>query len=390
MELKEQLELLSTKLEGKTKDEIKTAFEGFVIENEKAINDASEKTKTDLLEEIKTLKDSAEAKAKETQDHLDALDVRMKGIKNVGSKTVDVLNELITKNFESISEVVRKGKVFIESKAVGNMTLGASLTGDQPRSYSSTVATLPNQILNFHEVIGSINIGNGTYTFPRRTTSEGAAATQVEGSDKGQIDYDLAMIDVNTDFIAGFCVYSKKMANNLPFLESFLPNELRRSYFDAENSVFNTALIAVATASVQIITGKNKIEMLMNEVATLAGLNWGTDCIIVTPADYNTILQTEVSTGAGYGLPGVVTLINGMLSINGIPLKQVNWLAANKYYVGKFTEVKKVVTESLSIQFSTEDEDNFRKNNITARVEAQVGLAVHRPDAIIFGDFTAT
>ena len=385
VEFKDALEALSAKLDGKSKAEIKTAMETFAVENQKAIDSASEKTKADLLEELKEMKDTAI----EAQKHLDALDVRLQGGNHNSKAQKDALVEMITKNFDVIKEVERKGKVWVENKAVGNMTLGASLTGDQPRSYSDTVATLPNQILNFDELIGSINIGNGTYTFPRRTTSEGAVATQTEGSDKGQVDYDLAMIDVNTDFIAGFCVYSKKMANNLPFLESFLPNELRRSYFDGENAVFNTALIAAATASVQIITGKNKIEMLMNEVATLAGINWSTDCIVVTPADYNSILQTEVSTGAGYGLPGVVTLVNGQLAINGIPLKQVNWLAANKYYVGNWNQVKKVTTEGLSIQFSTEDEDNFRKNNITARVEAQVGLAVHRPDAMIYGDFTA-
>ena len=71
----------------------------------------------------------------------------------------------------------------------------------------------------------------------------------------------------------------------------------------------------------------------MNEVATLAGSNWSTDGIVVSPADYNSILQTQVSTGAGYGLPGVVTLVNGRLAINGIPLFQANFMAANKYYV---------------------------------------------------------
>ena len=385
MELKEQLEALSTKLEGKSKEEIKTAMETFATENTKAIEAATTEVKDALLVQIEELK----TKAEETQKHADALDVKMQDQKKGLKVTNDPVKEIITKDFDKIKTVVKSGKVYLETKAVGNMTLGANLTGDQPRTFSNEVATLPMQILNFSDLIGTINIGNGTYTFPRRTTSEGAAATQVEGSDKGQIDYDLSMIDVNTDFIAGFCVYSRKMANNLPFLESFLPGELRRSYFDAENSVFNTALAAGATASTQIITGKNKIEMLMNEVATLAGSNWSTDGIVLSPADYNSILQTEVSTGAGYGLPGVVTLINGRLAINGIPLFQANFLAANKYYVGNWSQIKKVVTEGLSLQFSTEDEDNFRKNNITARIEAQVGLAIHRPDSMIYGDFTA-
>ena len=44
------------------------------------------------------------------------------------------------------------------------------------------------------------------------------------------------MIDANTDFIAGFAVYSKKMRNNLPFLESTLSLDLRDDYFRGENS----------------------------------------------------------------------------------------------------------------------------------------------------------
>lgn len=377
-ELQAELKNMADGLEGKSKQEIKDALESFEAKNKEVIDN-----------QVKEVKDELEAKLKEVQDYANTLDVKMQEKSKKESKSVDTVKAIIVDGYENIKNVVKSGKVFIESKAVGNMTLSASLTGDQPRTFSNVVATIPDQILNFSDLVGVINIGNGTYTFPRRTTSEGAAATQVEGADKGQLDYDLSMIDVNTDFIAGFCVYSRKMANNLPFLESFLPGELRRSYFDAENSVFNTALAAAATASTQVITGKNKIEMLMNEVATLAGSNWSTDGIVVSPADYNSILQTEVSTGAGYGLPGVVTLVNGRLAINGIPLFQANFLAANKYYVGNWSTIKKVVTEGLSLQFSTEDEDNFRKNNITARIEAQVGLAIHRPDAIIYGDFTA-
>ncbi len=286
--------------------------------------------------------------------------------------------------------MVRKGnKVNIETKAVGNMTLGVNLTGDQPRDYSNVVAMVPRQLVNFADLVQGITISGGTYTFPRETGSEGSIATQTEGSDKAQIDYDLTMVDVNTDFIAGFAVYSKKMANNLPFLESFLPQALRRDYWKSENSIFNTALAAAVTASTQVITGQNKIEMLMSEMATLEGTNFAADGIVMTPADYWDILATEKSTGAGYGLPGVVTLNNGQLAINGVPLYRANWLAANKYYVGDWGTIKKVVTEGLSVEFSQHDEDNFRKNNITARIESQVAIAVHRPDSMIYGDFTA-
>jgi len=383
-ELKDALDVLKTELEGKSKAEVKSAIDAFEAKYKEVLE-----AKNITEAELKTATDELEAKLQAVQDHADKLDVKLQA-KQKEIKGADPVKEIITNSFDKISTVVKAGKVYIETKTVGNMTLSASLTGDQPRTFSNTVATLPNQILNFSELVGMINIGNGTYTFPRRTTSEGAAATQTEGSDKGQIDYDLSMIDVNTDFIAGFCVYSRKMANNLPFLESFLPGELRRSYFDAENSVFNTALLTAATASSQVITGQNKIEMLLAEIATQEAINWSVDGIVVTPADYWDILVTEKSTGAGYGLPGIVSLDGGQLRINGIPIYRANFLAASKYYVGNWAQVKKVVTEGLSLQFSTEDEDNFRKNNISARIEAQVGLAVHRPDAMIYGDFTST
>ena len=45
--------------------------------------------------------------------------------------------------------------------------------------------------------------------------------------------------------------------------------------------------------------------------------------------------------------------------------------------------------QRFSFAVSEEDADNFRKNNITARVEAQVTLTVEQPGALIYGDFTA-
>ena len=282
------LEALKIELEGKSKIEVDKEIKTFEEKYKDTIKKEEFKSLFDT--EVKAITDDFEAKLKLVQDHTDKLDVKMQSTA-VAKKNVDPIKEMINESFDKISLVVKNKNVYLESKTVGNMTLGASLTGDQPRTYSDTVATLPNQILNFSSLIGAINIGNGSYTFPRRTTAEFTSGTtfrvQTEGSDKDQADYDLEMITVNSDFIAGFSVYSRKMANNLPFLESFLPGELRRSYFDAENSIFNAALITAATASA--VTTGNYIERLISEISTLEGSNWGTDGIVVTPADYWTI-----------------------------------------------------------------------------------------------------
>ena len=373
MELKEQLEALTLKLEGKSQNEVKSAIEAFEVKNKEVIDN-----------QIKEVKESFEVQLKELQAHADKLDVKLQAKAKNEMVKGDAVKSAITENFDSIKSV-RKGQA-VQVKAVGDMTLGASLTGDQPRTYNYDVVSVPGQALNVSDLAGSVSISGGTYTFVRVVKGEGSISAQTEGSSKTQIDYDYTMVDVNTDFIAGFARYSKKMANNLPFLESSLPNELRRDYFISENAAFNTVLAAAATAST--LTTGNSIERLIANIAVLEGINHVVNGVVISPADYWSILVTEKSTGAGYGLPGVVTFDGGVLRISGIPIYKATWLAANKYYVGDWSRVKKVVTEGLSLDFSETEGTNFVKNEITARIEAQVALAVEQPSALIFGDFT--
>ena len=373
MELKEQLEALTLKLEGKSQNEVKSAIEAFEVKNKEVIDN-----------QIKEVKESFEVQLKELQAHADKLDVKLQAKAKNEMVKGDAVKSAITENFDSIKSV-RKGQA-VQVKAVGDMTLGASLTGDQPRTYNYDVVSVPGQALNVSDLAGSVSISGGTYTFVRVAKGEGSISAQTEGSSKEQIDYDYTMVDVNTDFIAGFARYSKKMANNLPFLESSLPNELRRDYFISENAAFNTVLAAAATAST--LTTGNSIERLIANIAVLEGINHVVNGVVISPADYWSILVTEKSTGAGYGLPGVVTFDGGVLRISGIPIYKATWLAANKYYVGDWSRVKKVVTEGLSLDFSETEGTNFVKNEITARIEAQVALAVEQPSALIFGDFT--
>lgn len=393
-----ELETLKKGLEGKTEAEVKSAMDAFEVKVAESIENETKSVKDAVELEIKGMKESIEGLVGKDvvdamQKHLDKLDVKLqsKSIEKKDAVSFDsTIKSAIKDNFAAVSTVRKGMSAKLELKTVGNMTL-SNLTGDQPRDYSNTVIAVPSPLVNFADLVGApINISGGTYTFPQETSSEGAIAVQTEGSSKGQIDYDFTMVDVNTDFLAGFTRYSKKMANNLPFLETFLPSALRRDYIKAENTRFNTALAAGALASTEVITSKNKVEMLMNEVARLEQLDNPVNGIVVRPSDWWDIQKTEKSTGAGYGLPGVVTYTNGTLYINGIPVYKATWVTANKYYVGDWSRIKKVVTEGLSLEFSNEDADNFTKNNITARIEAQTALAIERATAVIYGDFTAT
>jgi len=360
-----------------------------LTEKMEALNAAIEKgAGKEELENLKAEVVKSETAFAEMQKQVDKLATDLKksetSKKSASKKTA--FQEMIAKNIDDLALVSKSHSVKYEQK---DMTLANALTGDQPRDYNNDVVVRPAALSNVEDLLRPAPIEGGTYTFVRSTLASGAVATQTEGSAKAQLEYDYAMVDANTDFVAGFAVYSRKMRNNLPFLENTLALDLRRDYYKGENSVFSAILAAQATASTQVITGQNKVEMLIAEIAGLADADFMANGIVVRPSDYYDILVTEKSTGAGYGLPGVVTFENGVLRINAIPILMATWLPANKYYVGDWSRATKVITEGFSFAASEEDSDNFRKNNITARVEAQVTCVVEQPAAIVYGDFTA-
>lgn len=375
-----QLKNLELALQGKTATEVKSAIDAFKSELPATI-------KAQFDTEIKSVTDALEAKftadLKAVQDHADKLDLKLqeKNTENT-NKGVDAIKSVIKENAEKIANVHENNKVRL--KAVGNMTT-ANFTGEEPRDYNFDIVKFPAQMVNVSDLTGNININGGTYTYTVEGAGEGSIAAQTEGSAKAQRDYDFTAVDVPTNFIAGFARYSKKMRNNLSYITSAIPELLRRDYFKAENTAFNTVLATDATASTEVITGSTKSEMLINEIGKLEDANYMVNGIVIRPSDYLDILKT-----AKQDLESAVTYEGGVLRVAGVQVFKATWLAANKYYVGDWTRVNKVTTEGLSLEFSETEGSNFVNNNITARIESQVALAVEQPLALVYGDFTAT
>jgi len=376
-----ELANIKSGLETKTTSEVKSAIEAFETK-------ITSEFKVSFENELKSVKEALEAKfaeqLKTVQDHADKLDLKLQS-KTIENENVDFLAKAVQDNIDAI-KVVSKDKPF-QTKAVANMTT-ANLTGTKPRNINFDVVVLPSQMVNIEDLAGLVTADTGNYTFTRETGSEGTiGAPGSEGGAKGQKDYDFTAIDIATDFIAGYTRYSKKMRNNLTYIVNTIPQLLRRDYYKAENSAFQTVLAAAATASTEVITGNTKAEMLINEIGKLQDADYdNTNLIVVKPTDYLDILKT-----AKMDLASAVTYENGVLRVAGVQvLKASSWLPANKYYVGDWSRVNKVVTEGLSLEFSEVEGSNFTTNNITARIEAQVALAVEQPLAVIYGDFTAT
>lgn len=382
-EFKDALVQLETSVKAENKEMIEKSLESLSGEFGQKLNDSSDEVKALVADQVKAAEEALTVKFNEFSAKLNA-----KKAKEVDDNATynDQIKSALETNFEEIKNV-RAGKS-VEIKAVANMlTSGDHVTGDYIRDYNRNVIALPGQALNVADLIPSITIDGGTYTYVRETAQEGAFAYQTEGSDKGLTDFDFSHIDVTTDFLAGRTVYSKKMRNNLQYLQSFLPEALRKRYFIKENADFYTKIAAAATVSTQrIATTPQKAEMINNDIATLEAANYnGANGVVMSVADWYSIVDAEKSTGAGYGLPIGWTYENGTLRAYGIPVLKANWVAATKYLIADWSMIEKVVTEGLSLEFS--DQERFSKNEIVARLEAQVNVAVKQPASLIIGDF---
>lgn len=372
--------------------EVKAALDAI---KEQALNLSQE-----AKNEMKALADDLQAKnATQTetleamQKHLDILDLKSQEKKSsevTATFESDVVGE-IKSNFDNIKNVTKGKSASLELKAVGTMTSAGNITPANAivNTYQSGIAMIPGQVLNFSQLVPTVSSATGAYVVYRETVGEGAIATQTLPNDiKSQIDFDTAPITYNATYLAGFAKYAKQMAQDLPFLTSWLPTALRREYFIAENARFHTALAAAATA-VPAGTLGNEIERIIKVIALLETKNFSANGVVINPADWATIAITEKSTGAGYGLPGIVTITNGQLAVNGVNVYKANWIPANKYCVGDWSMAKKVVVDGLKIEFFEQDVDNVQRNVITARIEERNVLAFDRPDAFYYGDFTA-
>lgn len=297
---------------------------------------------------------------------------------------VSSFGELIAKNFDSIKEVSLGNKVAMTLKAVGNMTVSANLTGDAQRTYQPGVAAVPNRLLNFRDLIPAVSSATGIYTLYRETGSEGSISEQgTPGNAKTQIDYDLTAVTYTARYIAGFARVDKSMLQDLPFLQTALPQMLLRDFYKAEDAKFYADLSGAATGSTTT-SATVDVEQIIDYVANLESADFQVNGIVVNPKQWARLVVTKP---ADYSVPGGVTIdANGNINIAGIPVYKSSFIADDKVLLGDWNMAKRVVVDDLKVEFFEQDSDNVQKNLVTCRIEAREVLAIDRLDAFVFAD----
>lgn len=388
MENEKVLEVLDEKLKGYKDEFVKQAAES-EKKHEAVVNELNEelKKKGASLAEIKTAVDSIneelkEVKMKQGRIHLP----NGNDPKNFGSQFAENIAKAFTEQKAAFDEFQRSksAKIGFEIKAVGNMTVSNNLTGEGQASYNTRQGLVPANKINFRDLVPTTPSPSGIYVSYRETGSEGAIAVQTEGSAKSQIDYDLSRVSVVSDYIAGFARFSKQMMYQLPWLQNTLPRLLMRDFYKKENSTFYGIVAAGATGSTT--TDKTvDIEQVVAYIANQLNADFTPSFGLVNFTDWQNLLLTKP---ADYSVPGGVQIdANGNIRICGVPIIGASWATVDKFTLIDSDFVERVETESVRVELSYEDSDNFQKNLVTARVECFEDLNLLRTDAHIYADF---
>jgi len=323
----------------------------------------------------------------ELKSRLDQSEMRSKLIAEKAAKPTfgEAYAKAVEENFEAIQKV-KKGQPFkMELKTVGNMLLSSNLTGDSVATYSTRQAILPSQKINFRDLIPTTPSATGLYVQYKETAGEGAIAAQTEGSSKGQIDFDFAEVKVVNDYIAGFATYSKQMMKSLPWVQNTLPRLLMRSFYEAENSIFFTAVSGAATGSTTTAE-TDDVKQLIDYIANQRTAKFAASFGVISHKQLARLNKLTYVNGYYSGSGGVVTAPDGTMTISGMPVIPVDWVTDDKVLIIDRDYLERVEVESLNITFSEEEGNNFTKNLITARIECYEDINLMLPTSAIYAD----
>lgn len=375
-------------------DELKTSLTKAVTDEAKAeikkSIDALEAKmpKTENIEkDVKDIKDWQVKKDEADKKNQEALDKIIAGQNDLKagkrpSSFKEAFASAVEKNYDGIKKIEKeRGSVIIEVKdfdvkTVGDMTL-SNLSGDQQATYVGQ-GLIPADTINFRDLIPTRQTATGLSVIYREAAGEGTVGRQTEGSSKAQVDSDFTEVKVVQRYIAAFQRVSKQMLQDLPFLQGTLPRILMRKYMQKENLLLYADMSSSTNSTANSPSGGNTVEKILNMIKTQRDNNFSASFVLITWADwYNILVSARPSTGVDYSTPGgVVVTPTGEIVVAGVRCVPASWVTASDIQVIDTAYVERVEVDSLKVEFSTEDSDNFTKNLVTSRIECRTDLNV--------------
>ena len=387
---KEEFDALMLKIEssiGASMDtKLKDAFREVNPEVLKAISDNS----VELKKTVKSL-EASNGSLVEAQKSQGAVIEGLTAKLNKANENKEVsfkaqVTELLIANKEKLVAMKNgdsKTNIRMTMKAVGNMTLAGSTTGQLPQAEREAgITRIVRRNPFILELVNVGTISSNLWEWVQQANAEGAPAMTAEGAAKAQIDFELVLASAAVRKVTAYIKVSKEMLDDIPLMQSEINQELSERI----NLTIDTQLLSGDG------TGQNLTGILANATAFAAGSFAGTvpsannsdvlrvainqinvnlfqpSHIVMHPSDV-TALDLQKGTDGHYVLPPYSTGANTI--IKGISVVANTGVTEGDYLVGDFQKAGVRFREGLSFDIGYENDD-FTKNFVTILAEARL------------------
>lgn len=278
---------------------------------------------------------------------------------------------------------------------------GVSPTEFVPRVYGP--APLPTRLRAFLPVQPEIT--SGVIEYIQETAFTPAAAVVPEGTLKPSMSATFEMVTQKVATIASTIRMSLQSFYDAPLLSQWVDGRLTNDVLLKEENVFLHGDAANAIQGLLQVappftytppatdTGADAIARALG---ALMSAGYSPDCIVLNGSDYTAMQLTKNQVGSYVLLPGGTAapddkgVWEGSPSLWGLPVVISPSMAVGTFLVGAFAAGTALFDrETMNVQISFEDQDNFVKNLVTLRGELRSALAIPVPSAFLQGTLPA-
>lgn len=231
--------------------------------------------------------------------------------------------------------------------------------------------------------------------FVKETGFTNSAAPVAEGAAKPYSDITFNMSSAPVRTLAHLFKASRQILDDAPALRSYIDGRARYGLrFVEENQLLNGSgsgqnilgLVPQATAFSAAFTpaSSTAIDCVRLAILQAALSEFPATGIVLHPTDWAKIQLTK-DAGANY----IIGDPQGSLSATlwNLPVVATQALTVGKMLVGGFSYAAQIFDRmDIEVLISSENVDDFEKNMFTIRAEERLGLAVYRPESLIYGD----
>ncbi len=183
--------------------------------------------------------------------------------------------------------------------------------------------------------------------------------------------------------MSGVTTFSKQFVNSLPFMTQYLPVMLMRDFFKKENE-YAYSVMASGTGDNSITTSTDNVIRIIRYIAKQLKYNYNASFVIVDTDTYATLIESTYTKGY-YPGAGTVQYNGTSITIDGVPIIRATWATANTCVIIDRDFIQRVQCSGLAIELSYENDKNFTRNLVTARLECQEEFVLQLAPSAIYG-----